>query len=98
MVKPTRPPRAKPNPPSDTCRRVTSLIAAYLGGELDPAAVSAFEAHVRDCDDCVAFLNTYRKSVEATRRLRYDTLPPKLQDRALKVIRQKTVRRPRRRA
>lgn len=97
MVKPTRPRRAKPRPDSYTCRRVTALIAAYLGGELDPEGASAFEAHVRDCRDCVTFLNTYRKSVEATRRLRYDTLPPRLQDRALKVIRQKTARRPRRR-
>ncbi len=98
MTRQTKPRRGKSRPDSITCRRVTSLIAAYVGGELDPEAAAAFEAHVRDCDDCVAFLNTYRKSVEATRRLRYDTLPPKLQDRALKVIRQKIVRRPRRRA
>jgi anti-sigma factor RsiW len=98
MTGQTKSRRAKPRPDSITCRRVTSLIAAYLGGELDPEAVSAIEAHVRDCHDCIAFLNTYRKSVEATHRLRYDTLPPELQERALKVIQQKIVRRPRRRA
>jgi anti-sigma factor RsiW len=94
MAKSTKTRRSKVKPDADTCRHITSLIADYLGGELDPQTTSAFEAHVRDCRTV-----SYRtESVEATRRLRYDTLPPKLQDRALKVIQRKIVRRPRRRA
>ena len=87
--------KAKPDP--NTCRHVTSLIADYLSGELDSRTTTAFEAHVRNCRDCVAFLNTYQKSVEATRQLRYETLPIELQERALKIIQEKTTRKPARR-
>lgn len=58
-----------------TCERVTALIAGYLAGELDPETVSAFEEHLKDCPDCVAFLRTYQSTMDAVRSLRCEEMP-----------------------
>jgi anti-sigma factor RsiW len=39
----------------------------YLAGRLDPTVLSAFEKHLGECPDCAAFLNTYKKTIEATK-------------------------------
>ena len=39
----------------------TSLTAAYLDGELDPAASEEFDGHVRACPDCAAALLEQRR-------------------------------------
>ncbi|MBI2090432.1 MAG: zf-HC2 domain-containing protein [Deltaproteobacteria bacterium] len=60
------------------CRKATSLIAAYLAGELDPLQTVAFENHLRDCADCLAFLNTYKKTIELAQAfLKHSTAAPK---------------------
>lgn len=46
-----------------TCKQTTSLMAAYLAGELKQAAALALDRHLRACPDCVAFLNTYKKTI-----------------------------------
>ena len=38
-----------------------------MSGELDPETTLEFEKHLEVCPDCVAFLNTYKKTVELTR-------------------------------
>lgn len=85
---------AKTQPDVDTCRQVAALITDYVSGDLDPATKKAFEAHLRHCRDCVAFLRTYRASVAATRRLTYKALPPALQAKALRVVRKRIARKP----
>lgn len=49
------------------CERATSLISDYLFGELDTETTLAFEEHLGKCSDCVAFLNTYKKTIQITR-------------------------------
>lgn len=51
------------------CRRVTTLIIDCLSGTLDPQTRAAWNAHLDNCRDCVPFLETYRRSVEALRSL-----------------------------
>jgi anti-sigma factor RsiW len=51
----------------ETCRDATNLILEFLSGELSPETKTEFEKHLEVCPDCVAFLNTYRKTVELTR-------------------------------
>ncbi len=45
------------------CKKVTSLIQDYITGELEPDIASELEKHLSICPDCVAFLNTYKKTI-----------------------------------
>jgi anti-sigma factor RsiW len=49
-----------------SCMLEISLIGRYLSADLDPQLSQAFEAHLASCPDCLAFLSTYRKTVEIT--------------------------------
>jgi hypothetical protein len=71
---------------------VTSLIADYLSRELNPNLLRAFDKHISGCQDCIGFLNTYRKTLDALRSLRYDDIPPDLQEKTLEFLRRKTKR------
>ncbi len=44
-----------------------TLIADYLVGRLEPTVIAAFEEHLNQCRDCAAFLNTYKKTIEAAK-------------------------------
>lgn len=75
---------------SAICREITNLLLDYMAGELDPETVAAFEAHLRLCPDCVAFLNTYKKTVRAIRSLRYKSIPAELERRVRRFLRERT--------
>jgi hypothetical protein len=53
--------------PDHTCKDEVGLIADFLAGWLDPTVLVAFEKHLGQCPDCAAFLNTYKKTIEATK-------------------------------
>jgi anti-sigma factor RsiW len=58
-----------------------ALIADYLEGRLNPKVLATFEKHLGQCPDCTAFLNTYKKTIDATKSfLKFQLLniPPKL--------------------
>ena len=66
---------------ADTCKQVTSLVLDYVRGLLERATASALEAHLSICPDCVAFLETYRKTIQATQSLKYEEIPPQMVER-----------------
>ena len=45
-----------------------------------------FEAHLHDCADCVAFLNTYRETIRATRTLRVEDIPEEMFNRVQQFL------------
>ena len=51
-----------------TCKDEVALLAAYLSGILNAGLAGAFEAHLQQCSDCAAFLRTYEKTIEASKR------------------------------
>ena len=51
----------------DTCRDATELLLDFVNGELDSETGHEFEKHLEVCPDCVAFLNTYKKTIELTK-------------------------------
>jgi anti-sigma factor RsiW len=61
-----------------------------MTGELDPETVASFEDHLRLCPDCVAFLNTYKKTVQATRSLRFEDIPAEMEKRVRRFLRERT--------
>jgi anti-sigma factor RsiW len=50
-----------------SCKEEVTLIGDYLSSSLSARVAAAFETHMQACPDCVAFLQTYKKTVEATR-------------------------------
>jgi anti-sigma factor RsiW len=46
-----------------TCRELIEFLMAYLDHELPPQQRAAFEAHLIECDDCVAYLDTYKETM-----------------------------------
>jgi len=73
----------------DTCKQVTALILDYLIGDLDPKTKRLFEEHLMICPDCVAFLNTYKKTIQSTRFLQYEDIPSEMKSRVQKFLREK---------
>ena len=59
--------RLKKKRPVESCRDEVSLIGNYLKDNLSAAERQAFETHLGACDDCRAFLATYKKTIEMTR-------------------------------
>jgi anti-sigma factor RsiW len=49
------------------CTEVLEFLWAYLSGELPPEQNTEFERHFARCDSCVAYLDSYKKTVELTR-------------------------------
>jgi predicted anti-sigma-YlaC factor YlaD len=74
--------------PSDMeCRRIAELLGDYLDGTVPKETRELIEWHIESCAPCVAFVNTYRGTVNATLRLRETPIPPELKQRLLSVLR-----------
>lgn len=71
------------------CREITDLILGYLNGNLALKTRRAFEKHLGLCPDCVAFLETYKKTVFFSRALRYDDVPGELRKQVRSFLRGK---------
>jgi len=69
------------------CRRIAELLVDYLEGTLPKHTVELLEWHIDGCAPCVAFVNTYRGTVDATRALRDVEMPAELKTRLLAVLR-----------
>jgi anti-sigma factor RsiW len=69
-----------------TCEQATALLLDYVSGTLDPATTLIVDRHLARCDDCVAFLQTYKETIRATRILHYDDMPAALQDRLFSFL------------
>ncbi len=48
----------------EICEPITDLIADYLNDRLSPSRKNEFEQHLAVCPDCVAYLNTYKKTLQ----------------------------------
>jgi hypothetical protein len=80
---------AAPDEPGEQieCRQIAELLGDYLDGSLPKRTAELLEWHIEGCGPCVAFLNTYRGTIRATRTLRDVDVPPELKKRLLAVLR-----------
>jgi len=46
-----------------TCREFTEFLMDYHSGELPAEERAYFEAHLAECPDCVAYLQTYEMTI-----------------------------------
>ena len=72
------------------CRQIAELLGDYLDGSLPRATQELIDFHIDGCAPCVAFLNTYRGTVSATRRLPDVPIPTELKKRLLAVLKSTT--------
>ena len=69
------------------CRQIAELLGDYLDGTLPKETRELLEWHIDACAPCVAFVNTYRGTIDAAKKLRDATLPAELKQRLLSVLR-----------
>ena len=75
------------------CPECMDLLADYVDGVLPREQAELLEWHIEGCPPCVAFVNTYKGTVDAARRLRETTLPPELRDKLIAFLQRSNVRR-----
>ena len=69
-----------------TCQQATALLVEYVNDTLAPETMRAFQEHLRDCADCLAYLRTYRATIQALGTVRYEDMPAALQERLLSFL------------
>ena len=60
---------ADPLPP-EACLEVFEKLSEYLDGELSLQDCAQIQEHIRDCEPCVAFVESLRTSIQASHELR----------------------------
>jgi len=68
------------------CRQIAELLGEYFDGTLPKATRELLEWHIEGCPPCVAFVNTYRGTINAARKLSEVSIPSELKQRLLKVL------------
>lgn len=48
------------------CLEIFARLSEYLDGELDEMDCRMIEEHMRDCEPCVEFMRSLRRSIEAS--------------------------------
>jgi anti-sigma factor RsiW len=62
-----------------TCKEVIlDYLADYLDKVLSPGVVADLERHLADCPECVAYLNTYKKTRDLTRQAMPQAMPEEM--------------------
>jgi predicted anti-sigma-YlaC factor YlaD len=77
----------EPLDPGMECRQIAELLGDYLDGSVPKETRELIEWHIESCAPCVAFVNTYRGTIDAAKKLREATVPPELKQRLLSVLR-----------
>ena len=68
------------------CRQIAELLGDYFDGSLPSHLRDLLEWHIEGCQPCVAFINTYRGTITATRRLPDAPMPVELKKRLIAFV------------
>jgi hypothetical protein len=74
------------------CRQIADLLTDYFEDALPPHVRDLLEWHIEGCPPCVAFLKTFRGTLDAVRQLPETPIPPELKTRLLAVLRAREAR------
>ena len=72
--------------PEIGCPECMDLLVDYVDGVLPRERAELLEWHIESCPPCVAFVNTYKGTVDAAKRLRETALPPELRERLIAFL------------
>ena len=76
-----------PSESSVECRQIAELLGDYIEGSLPRRQQELIDWHIEGCPPCVAFVNTYRGTINAAQTLRHVEIPAELKSRLLAVLR-----------
>ena len=71
-----------------TCRELVELLLDFLDGELPEERRRVLEAHLSLCQPCLNYLETYKVTIQLTRRLPDTPPPPELLERLKAALRE----------
>lgn len=63
------------------CHEAIDALADYLDATLTPDVLARFEAHLRACAPCRAYLATYRRTAELAAKVNRVEMPPDVRQR-----------------
>jgi anti-sigma factor RsiW len=58
------------------CQELVELVTAYFDGSLSRRDRRRFDAHIRSCEDCTAYVEQMHLLIAATGRLTEEDIPP----------------------
>jgi hypothetical protein len=64
-----------------TCQDAIQIMGDYLEAALGMALGADLERHLAECDECIAYLNTYRRTRELVGGTARREMPPQLKAR-----------------
>jgi predicted anti-sigma-YlaC factor YlaD len=72
-----------------TCREFAEFVSDYLAGDLAPDLAETFRKHLDCCPDCVNYLETFKRTVQAAQWAKSPEapLPPDVPERLIQAIR-----------
>jgi RNA polymerase sigma-70 factor (ECF subfamily) len=50
------------------CSRIFAMLSEYLDRDLPPSTCGDLEEHLRDCPECIQFVDSLKRSVELCRQ------------------------------
>ncbi len=78
-----------PSPKGITCREVVeSLLLDYLEGQLPASDRERFEQHLRGCDRCGPFVESYRQILQLLSRMPDPAPPPEMVEATIAFVRE----------
>ncbi len=69
------------------CQELVELVTAYFDGSLSRRDRRRFDAHIRGCEHCTAYVEQMRLLIAATGRLTEEDLEPAARDELLAAFR-----------
>jgi len=69
------------------CHEAIDILADYLDAALTPDVLALFEAHLRVCAPCRAYLATYRRAAELAAKVNRVEMPPEVRQRLSEFLR-----------
>lgn len=72
-----------------TCREQVDLLVDYFDGTLDPEITRALERHLKGCEPCLNFMNTYKTTIKWVGEEVCEEMPEQLKARLTSFLKTK---------
>lgn len=69
-----------------TCRELAEILCDYLDEQLAEEECGTIRAHLECCEACVHFVETYRLTIQITRRLPAAELPASVLEKVRRAL------------